>query len=142
MDISELDARSAARDEIPHEALGRTLQARLDYWALARDPGSLAFQVKSLPLSPWSVQPPTPSRVDSEAAREHLSPPKAAGTPRLHPEARSSSKQGTFELQVDPAHHFISTRLRDFQGAHFEFESTHLPFEGKPAPFEHLPNPR
>ncbi|KAI6143713.1 hypothetical protein BKA82DRAFT_4359562 [Pisolithus tinctorius] len=57
--------------EIPREALGRTLRERLDFWALARGHGGSSSQVPS-PASPQSPPGLSPPR------RVHTSPPNSA----------------------------------------------------------------
>ncbi|KIK16640.1 hypothetical protein PISMIDRAFT_15657 [Pisolithus microcarpus 441] len=81
MDIFELDAGSAARDEIPREALGRTLQARLDFWALAQGPDRLAEQVPPPPSSFGPTQPLTCSRVNPKTSQERLSSSRVPMSP-------------------------------------------------------------
>ncbi|KAI5990510.1 hypothetical protein EDD15DRAFT_2369970 [Pisolithus albus] len=65
-DTFELGAGSALREEMPREALGHSLQARLDFWALTRGPGGLATQVQVSPRPPPLLElAPRPSRVSS-----------------------------------------------------------------------------
>ncbi|KIK14379.1 hypothetical protein PISMIDRAFT_17323, partial [Pisolithus microcarpus 441] len=95
-----LGARSAVREEIPREVLGRTLQARLDFWALAHGPGSPAVQVKSPPSSSKSSPPLFCPRGDLETTPERLSSSRASTPPsRQAPvEFRGSSQplEGSF----------------------------------------------
>ncbi|KIK17258.1 hypothetical protein PISMIDRAFT_232203 [Pisolithus microcarpus 441] len=56
-------------EEIPREALGHTLQARLDFWAFARGPDRLAAQVPSPPSSSEPTRPLVLSRVNSETSQ-------------------------------------------------------------------------
>ncbi|KAI5993975.1 hypothetical protein EDD15DRAFT_2367084 [Pisolithus albus] len=85
-DTFELGAGSALREEIPREVLGRSLQARLDFWALARGPGGLATQVQK---SPSSSQTPTPSRARPEDLEGQLPGSRATKPPSSQPPATS-----------------------------------------------------
>ncbi|KIK23770.1 hypothetical protein PISMIDRAFT_10729 [Pisolithus microcarpus 441] len=68
-------------EEIPREALGHTLQARLDFWALARGPGGAAVQVKSPPSSSKSSPPLVCPQGDLETTPEPLSSSRALASP-------------------------------------------------------------
>ncbi|KAI5987074.1 hypothetical protein EDD15DRAFT_2295889, partial [Pisolithus albus] len=84
-------------EEIPREALGRSLQARLDFWALARGPGGLATQVQK---SPSSSQTPTPSRALPEVLEGQLPGSKATKPPSSQPLAPSRDRPVTHEGQI------------------------------------------
>ncbi|KAI6018438.1 hypothetical protein BKA83DRAFT_4312486, partial [Pisolithus microcarpus] len=68
-------------EEIPREALGRTLQARLDFWALARGPGGFAHQVSPPPVSSKSIQPLSSPRVNPKTTPKHPSSLRASQPP-------------------------------------------------------------
>ncbi|KAI5993919.1 hypothetical protein EDD15DRAFT_2367006 [Pisolithus albus] len=68
-------------EEIPREALGPTLQARLNFWALARGPGGTAVQVKSPPSSSEPSPPLVCPRGDLETTPEPPSSLRAPASP-------------------------------------------------------------
>ncbi|KIK13742.1 hypothetical protein PISMIDRAFT_17786 [Pisolithus microcarpus 441] len=98
-----LSVRSAVREEIPREALGHTLQARLDFWALARGPGGAAVQVKSPPSSSESSPPLVCPRGDLETTPERLSSSRALASPSRV----SLSPSGTSQT--------LESKLRSFE---------------------------
>ncbi|KAI6020311.1 hypothetical protein BKA83DRAFT_4299786 [Pisolithus microcarpus] len=102
-------------EEIPREALGRTLQARLDFWALARGPGSFVDKVSPPPSSLKAVLPLSSPRVNPETTPKHLassraaqSPSKASQPPSKVSQAPSSTSETLDRkpraLEVSPSH--------------------------------------
>ncbi|KAI5988327.1 hypothetical protein EDD15DRAFT_2288998, partial [Pisolithus albus] len=118
-------------EEIPREALGRSLQARLDFWALARGPGGLAKQEQP---SPSSSQTPTASRARPEAIEGQLSASKVTKPPSSQPLAPSRDQPATHEgriMSVKVTHPPLSTSetLELDPEAKLAFETLRVAFE-------------
>ncbi|KAI6045220.1 hypothetical protein EDC04DRAFT_126787 [Pisolithus marmoratus] len=81
-------------EEIPREALGRTLQAHLDFWALARAHRVSDMQIPAPPSSSLSLHAPASVRDHPEMAEKELSSlkvtePPSSPTHALVPEPRA-----------------------------------------------------
>ncbi|KAI6034684.1 hypothetical protein BKA83DRAFT_4193224 [Pisolithus microcarpus] len=127
-------------EEIPREALGRSLQARLDFWALARGPGGLAKQVQ---LSPSSSQNPIPSRAGPEAIEGQLPGSRVTRPPLSKPLAPFRDQSETLEgriLSVKVAQPPPSTSetLELDPEAGLAFETLRVAFETLQTAFETL----
>ncbi|KAI5986373.1 hypothetical protein EDD15DRAFT_2298644 [Pisolithus albus] len=127
-------------EEIPREALGRSLQARLDFWALARGPGGLATQVQA---SPSSSQTPTPSRAHPKVLEGQLSASKATKPPSSQPLAPSRDQPETIKgriMRVKVTHPPPSTseHLELNPEAKLAFETLQVAFETLRVAFEAL----
>ncbi|KAI6013383.1 hypothetical protein PISMIDRAFT_677105 [Pisolithus microcarpus 441] len=127
-------------EEIPREALGRSLQARLDFWALAQGPGGLAKQVQ---LSPSSSQNPIPSRAGPEAIEGQLPGSRATRPPLTQPLAPSRAQPETHEgrissLKVTQPPLSTSEILELNPEAGLAFETLQVAFETLRAAFETL----
>ncbi|KAI6022468.1 hypothetical protein BKA83DRAFT_1206804 [Pisolithus microcarpus] len=127
-------------EEIPREALGRSLQARLDFWALARGPGGLAKQVQ---LSPSSSQNPIPSRAGPEAIEGQLPGSRATRPPLSKPLAPFRDQSETLKgriLSVKVAQPPPSTSetLELDPEAGLAFETLRVAFETLQTAFETL----
>ncbi|KAI5987821.1 hypothetical protein EDD15DRAFT_2371868 [Pisolithus albus] len=145
-DIFELGAGSALHiwlqegEEIPHEALGRSLQAHLDFWALARGPGGLATQVQA---SPSRSQTPTPSRAHPKVIEGQLPTSKATKPPSSHPLAPSRDQPVTREGRImsvkvtHPPPHTSETLELDLEPK-LAFETLQVAFETLRVAFETL----
>ncbi|KAI6019043.1 hypothetical protein BKA83DRAFT_4312315 [Pisolithus microcarpus] len=132
--------RIVGGEEIPREALGRSLQARLDFWALARGPGGLAKQVQ---LSPLSSQNPIPSRAGPEAIEGQLPGSRATRPPLGKPLAPFRDQSETLEgriLSVKVAQPPPSTSetLELDPEAGLAFETLRVAFETLQTAFETL----
>ncbi|KIK11944.1 hypothetical protein PISMIDRAFT_19106 [Pisolithus microcarpus 441] len=117
-DMFGRSAKSAVREEIPREALGHTLQARLDFWALACGPGGAAVQVKSPPSSSKSSPPLVCPRGDLETTPEPLSSSRAPTSPSrvsLSPSSTSETldrKLRSFEASPSQMPRFVTASQR------------------------------
>ncbi|KIK11537.1 hypothetical protein PISMIDRAFT_492011 [Pisolithus microcarpus 441] len=127
-------------EEIPREALGRSLQARLDFWALARGPGGLAMQEQS---SPSSSQTPIPSRARPEAVEGQLPGSRATRPLSSQPLAPSRAQPETHEgrissLKVTQPPLSTSETLELDPDAGLAFETLRVAFKALRAAFETL----
>lgn len=127
-------------EEIPCEALRRSLQARLDFWALAQGPGCLAMQVQS---PPSSSQTPIPSRARPEAVEGQLPCSRATRPPSTQPLAPSRAQPETHEgrissLKVTQPPLSTSEILELNPEAGLAFETLQVAFETLRAAFETL----
>ncbi|KAI6000009.1 hypothetical protein EDD15DRAFT_2362553 [Pisolithus albus] len=118
-------AEVSERLQIPREALGPTLQARLDFWALARGPGGTAVQVKSPPSSSEPSPPLVCPRGDLETTPEPLSSSRAPASPSRVSLSPSSTSE---TLDLDPE-------------AKLALETLRVAFETLRATFKQLSRP-
>ncbi|KAI6033559.1 hypothetical protein BKA83DRAFT_4178175 [Pisolithus microcarpus] len=123
-------------DEIPREALGRTLQAQLDSWAVTRGPDRLAEQVPFSPSSSESTQPLIRSRVNPETILERLWSLRAPTSPSRASQSPSSTSQTldrklrSFELSPSRIPRLITASRRFVP-----------PSRAPPVPFYHISRP-
>ncbi|KIK18735.1 hypothetical protein PISMIDRAFT_14119 [Pisolithus microcarpus 441] len=99
-------------EEIPREALGHTLQARLDFWALACGPGGAAVQVKSPPSSSESSPPLVCPRGDLETTLEPLASSRAPTSPSRRARVEFRGSLQPLEGLSPPLEPFLPLRVQ------------------------------